>query len=151
MKHVELGIDIAAPSTDIWVLLTDPGRFPEWIKGIKDVQILSKGAYGIGTRYLVTAGGGKRTVKWTVEIAGLLPQRRIDFSYTGDVEGRGGWLIEALDLDGGDSYYRVTSFDEFAPPGRWLVKLLSRLWLDNAARSSRRESLQRLKEILEDE
>ena len=44
----------------------------------------------------------------------------------------------------------MTSFDEFAPPGGWFVKLLSRLWLDNAARSSRRESLQRLKEILED-
>ena len=63
-----------------------------------------------------------------------------------DAEGNGGWLIEPLEEESG---YRVTSFDEFAPPGGWLIKLLSRLWLDNAARSSRRESLENLKEMLE--
>ena len=77
MKRVEFGIDIAARSSDIWVLLTNPVRFPEWIKGIKDVQMLGKDAYGVGTRYRVTAGSGKRTVEWTVEITGLLPHRRI--------------------------------------------------------------------------
>ena len=148
MKRVELGIDIAATSCDIWTVLTTPRRFPEWIKDIQDVALLSSVEYGVGTRYIVTAGSGKRTVEWTVEITGLQPERRIDFAYSGDVEGKGGWVIEPLAKGG---TYRVTSFDEFAPPGGWLVKVLSRLVLDNAARSSRRESLQRLKEMLEDE
>lgn len=148
MKRVELGIDIDAPAGDIWAVLTDPCRFPEWIKGIQFVEILTEGAYGVGTRYRVTAGKAGRTIEWTVEITKLVPERRIEFMYSGDVEGNGGWLIDARVEGDGE---RVTSFDEFAAPGGWVVRLLSRFWLDNAARASRKESLQRLKETLEDE
>jgi uncharacterized membrane protein len=148
MKRVELAIDINAPVADVWAVLTDPNRFPEWITGIQSVEILTEGAYGLGTRYQVTAGAGDRTVEWTVEITGLESEQRIDFAYSGDVEGTGGWLIEAQ--EDGDGYW-VTSFDEFAPPGGWLVKFLSRFWIDNAARASRRESLERLKEVIEGE
>lgn len=148
MKRVELAIDIAASPGEIWAVLTDPAGFPEWIEGMQSVEILTEGDYGVGTRYRASAGSGQRTVEWTVEITGLEPERRIDFAYTGGVEGSGGWLIEPDD-DG--VRYWVTSFDEFAPPGGWLVKLLSKLWLDNAARAARRASLERLKEMLEGE
>ncbi len=87
-------------------------------------------------------------MEWTVEITDVEPEERIDFSYQGDVEGNGGWLIEPREDDEG---YWVTSIDEFAPPGSWLVKLLSRFWLDNAARAARRESLEQLKERVESE
>jgi uncharacterized membrane protein len=146
MKRVELAIDIAAPPGDIWAVLTNPAGFPAWITGMRSVEILTEGEYGVGTRYRVIAGTGDRAVEWTVEITGLEPERRIDYSYTGDVEGNGGWLIEP-DEDG--IRYWVTSFDEFAPPGGWLVKLLSKFWLDSANRPARRESLERLKEMLE--
>jgi uncharacterized membrane protein len=148
MKRVELAIDINAPVADIWAVLTDPRRFPEWITGIQSVETLTEGDYGVGTRYHVTAGAGDRAVEWTVEVTGLEPGQRIDFAYSGDVEGIGGWFIEAQEDDAG---YWVTSFDEFAPPGGWLVKFLSRFWIDNAARASRRESLERLKELIEGE
>lgn len=147
-KRVELAVDISAPPGAIWAVLTDPTGFPDWITGMQSVEMLTEGEYGVGTRYQVTAGTGSRTVEWTVEITGLGPERRIDYRYTGDVEGRGGWTIEP-DEDG--IRYWVTSWDEFAPPGGWLVKLLSRLWLDNAARAARRESLERLKQMLEAE
>jgi len=146
MKRVELAVDIEASARDIWTALTDPVGCPKWIKGIQSVQVLTGGEYGVGTRYHVTAGTGNRDVEWTVEITALEPERRIDFTYSGDVEGRGGWVIEPQEHGEG---YRVTSFDEFAPPGGWLIKLLSKFWLDNAARASRRESLERLKEIVE--
>jgi uncharacterized membrane protein len=146
MKRVELAIDIYAQAGQIWAILTDPEGFPAWIKGIQTVRLLTEGDYGVGTRYQVTAGSGTSTVGWTVEITGLDPEKRIEFSYSGDVEGFGGWLIEPL--DDGDGYW-VTSFDEFAPPGGWLVKLLSRFWVDNAARAARRESLEQLKALIE--
>lgn len=146
MKQVELAIDIDAPVDDIWAVLTDPVRFPEWITGIQSVEILTDGDYDVGTRYHVTAGTGDRAVEWTVEITGLEPEQRIDFRYAGDVEGNGGWWIEPREDDDG---YWVTSFDEFAPPGNWLVKFLSRFWLDNAARAARREALERLKHLAE--
>lgn len=148
MKRVELAVDIDASALDIWTILTNPAGFPEWIKGIQSAQVLTGGEYGVGTRYHVTAGTGNRSVEWTVEITALQPEHSIDFTYSGDVEGTGGWLIEPI--EGGESY-RVTSFDEFAPPGGWLIKLLSKFWLDNAARASRRESLKRLKEIVENQ
>jgi uncharacterized membrane protein len=110
------------------------------------VEILAGSDYGIGTRYHVTAGTGNRTVEWTVEITALETEHCIDFTYSGDVDGKGGWLIEPREDGEG---CRVSSFDEFAPPGGWLIKLLSRFWLDNAARASRRESLERLKDIVE--
>jgi uncharacterized membrane protein len=148
MKRVELSVDIDAPASGIWAVLTDPAGFPDWVTGIQSVEILTEGDYGVGTRYHVAAGTGDRTVEWTVEITELELQRRIDFSYAGDVEGTGGWLIEPLEEGGG---YCVTSFDEFAPPGGWLVKLLSKVWMDSAARVARRESLERLREMLEGE
>jgi uncharacterized membrane protein len=148
MKRVELAIDIYAPVSDIWVVLTDPAGFPDWITGMQAAEILTEGDYGVGTRYRVVAGTGDRTVEWVVEITGVEPERRIDFSYTGDVEGNGGWIIEPIE---GDDGYWVTSFDEFAPPGNWLVKFLSKFWIDNAARAARRESLETLKELVEEE
>lgn len=145
-KRVELAIDIQASPGDIWAVLTDPVGFTEWVRGMQSVEVLTAGEYGVGTRYHVIAGTGQRTIEWTVEITGLEPERRIDFSYSGAVEGNGGWLIEP-DKDG--VRYWVTSFDEFAPPGSRLMKLLSRFWLDNAARAARRESLERLKDMVE--
>jgi len=148
MKRVELSVDIEAPADKIWAVLTTPTEFPKWIKGMLSVALLTEGDYGVGTRYQVTAGRENRTVEWTVEIDALDPQRRIDYTYTGDVEGSGGWSLTPLEEGEG---YRVTSFDEFAPPGGWLIKLLSKLWLDNANRAARRESLEQLKEMLERE
>jgi uncharacterized membrane protein len=146
MKRVELAIDVYAPVAGIWAVLTDPAGFPEWITGIQSVELLTEGDYGVGTRYHVTAGSGNNAIEWTVEITGIELEQYINFSYSGDVEGTGGWLIEPREDDEG---YWVTSFDEFAPPGNWLVKLLSRFWLDNAARAARRESLECLKERVE--
>jgi uncharacterized membrane protein len=148
MKRVELAIDIVASAQRIWSILTDPPGFPDWITGVQSVEILTEEPYDVGTRYHVVAGRDDRVVEWTVEITDLEPARRIEFEYSGDVEGRGGWEIEPREDDPG---YWVTSFDEFAPPGGWLIKLLSKLWLDNAARASRRESLERLKELAEAE
>lgn len=146
MKRVELAIDVYAPAGQIWAVLTDPEGFPAWIQGLQTVRLLTEGDYAVGTRYHVTAGSETSSVEWTVEITGLDPEKRIEFSYYGDVEGRGGWLLEPL--DDADGYW-VTSFDEFAPPGGWLVKLLSRFWVDNAARAARRESLEQLKSLIE--
>jgi uncharacterized membrane protein len=149
MKRVDLSIDIDAPSSQIWAVLTDPPGFPKWIKGIQTVEMETKDPYDAGTRYHVTAGTGQRSIEWTVEITKVEPERRIDFDYTGDVEGHGGWLIESVEETDGSRVNRVTSFDEFEPPGGWLIKFLSRFWLDNAARSSRMESLERLKNMVE--
>jgi len=146
MKRVELSVDIEASADRIWAVLTTPTEFPKWIKGMRSVELLTEGGYGVGTRYTVTAGRENQTVEWTVEIDALDPQRRIDYTYTGDVEGSGGWSLTPLEQGKG---YRVTSFDEFAPPGGWLIKLLSKLWLDNANRAARRESLEQLKDMLE--
>ena len=156
MKRVELSVDIVAPAGKIWTALTTPVEFPKWIKGMLSVELLTEpvlpkgsvGDYGVGTRYQVTAGRENQTVEWTVEVNSLDPQRRIEYTYTGDVEGSGGWSLAPLEEGEG---YRVTSFDEFAPPGSWLIKLLSKLWLDNANRAARRESLEQLKEMLERE
>jgi uncharacterized membrane protein len=148
MKRVELFIDIDGEAEDIWTVLTDPAAFPEWIQGMQQVEVLTEGEYGVGTRYRAAAGSGERTIEWTVEVTAVVPEKSIDFSYTGAVEGNGGWRIEELEDDEG---CRVTSFDEFAPPGGWLVKLLSKLWFDNANRAARMESLERLKERVESE
>ncbi len=148
MKRVELFIDIDGEAEDIWGVLTDPTGYPEWIRGMQQVQVFTEGQYGVGTSYCATAGSGKRTMQWTIEVTAVEPEKSIDFSYTGDVEGIGGWRIEALEDDEG---YHVTSFDEFSPPGGWLIKLLSKLWFDNANRAARIESLERLKQRVEDE
>jgi uncharacterized membrane protein len=146
MKRVELAVDIDARADSIWDVLTKPAGFPDWISGMQSVELLTEGEYGVGTRYRVVAGRGDRTISWTVEITDLEPNRRIQYSYSGDVEGAGGWLIEPREEQTG---HWVTSFDEFVPPGGWLVKFLSKFWLDNAARADRRESLERLKEVVE--
>ncbi len=148
MKRIELSIDIDGEAQDIWAVLTNPALYPEWIRGMQWVEVLTEGQYGVGTSYRATAGTGERTMQWTIEVVAVEPEKSIDFSYTGDVEGIGGWRIEELDDDEG---CRVTSFDEFAPPGGWLIKLLSKLWFDNANRAARTESLERLKERVEDE
>jgi uncharacterized membrane protein len=146
MKRVELSIEIDADPADVWQVLTNPAGFPDWIRGMQSVEVLTQGEYGVGTRYCAVAGTGKHTLQWTVEITAVEPEKSIAFTYTGDVEGRGGWQIEVLDEA---DVCRVTSWDEFAPPGGWLVKLLSKFWLDNANRAARWQSLQRLKEWVE--
>lgn len=147
MTRVELSIDIDGAAEDIWAVITDPARFPNWIKGMQAVEVLTEGEYGVGTRFRSTAGTGERTVEWTTEVVAVEPEKSIDFTYTGVVDGEGGWLIEELPEDEG---CRVTSFDEFSPPGGFLVKLMSKMLPDNASRAARMESLERLKETVED-
>jgi uncharacterized protein YndB with AHSA1/START domain len=36
-----------APVEDVWKLLFDPGRFPEWWQGIETVEVASPGDYTI--------------------------------------------------------------------------------------------------------
>jgi hypothetical protein len=43
--------EIAAPSADVWAVITDVERFSEILRSVQDSQLLTEGAYDVGTRW----------------------------------------------------------------------------------------------------
>lgn len=81
---IERVIDIAAPPDQVWAVMTDVGRWPEWTASVKSVERLDRGPFGVGSRarirqprfpaavWTVTALEPGRSFEWQSPAPGLL-------------------------------------------------------------------------------
>lgn len=87
-RHVR----IARPAADVWALVGDPARLPEWFPGIV-------GAAVDGTSRIVTTGGGLPIPEEIVTNDPL--QRRFQYRITGPMFREHLSTLDVLDLDDG--------------------------------------------------
>lgn len=88
-KHeIQLDARMKASPTDVWAVLTDVKRYPEWMAHVKGVHVNGKGALKRGTLFRLTLEVGSHRVEDELEVALLEPP------------GRFGWIHKSGTFDG---------------------------------------------------
>lgn len=85
-------VRIARPATDVWALVGDPARLPEWFPGITDAVI-------DGTSRVITTGAGLPMPEEIVTLDHLL--RRFQYRITAPLFREHLCTLDVLDLDDG--------------------------------------------------
>lgn len=116
MKH-SLTFPVDAPADDVWAVLSDVERWPEWTPSMRVVERLDDGEFRVGSSARIKQPALPRVV-WTV--TEVVPGRSFTWeARSGGVHTKGVHTVEA---DGDAS--RVTLGIDQRGPMSWLVTLL---------------------------
>ncbi len=78
MHDVEVRRHVAAPVERVWAVATDLAGAPQVVRGIDAVEVLTPGAFGVGTRWRETRTMLGRSATEEMTVTAVEPQR----SYT---------------------------------------------------------------------
>lgn len=95
MDHIEKTIEIKAPPEEVWALLSDLERIPEWAKGYTEREVItSKQRTGVGTTtHEVGVAFGKPYEKDFI-ITEWVEKEKISFSSTSGWPWKGSWIMK---------------------------------------------------------
>ena len=97
MKSIRRSIAIDAPPGDVFELVDDPGRYPEFFVGITRWEPRSKKLRGVGARYRVLMQVGSIEAGGTVVVKRRKVNELIEWSYEQGIHQEGRWKLRELD------------------------------------------------------
>ena len=71
-------IEIARPVAEVFAYVTDPARLGEWQANTVEIEQLTDGPFGLGTRLREVHAAGSRRVEQVVEVSAYEANRRFD-------------------------------------------------------------------------
>ncbi len=77
MPKVESTRRIAATPAQVWPLLADAARWPEWMPGIQGSRVLGERREGVGRRQLLEVGYAGQRGEVELEVTAWEPERRM--------------------------------------------------------------------------
>ena len=148
--HVQIEAEINRPAADVWAMISDFTRLPEWLDEFLEVVQVSDGPVGEGTvfRYTLAPGPGERSS--TLTLVEWVPERRLAWdgpplmSRLGGARPRGS--LEVAPLSAGRSRF----VSRYEPELSGMLALMRRglgRWLTR----QRHKDTERLRGILEGE
>jgi len=147
MAPVDVTVDLAPPPHEVFKVLLDINRTPEWVTICRAVLSVDSGtpAPGWQCRQRYALHGAPFVVTWTVDE--LIADQHI--SWTGRGPARSTAIIaqDLKPLDGGGTRLRYRN--EFKAPGGPLGAAASRALMGDTAEHEARESLRRLAALLD--
>ncbi|AQA25222.1 polyketide cyclase / dehydrase and lipid transport family protein [Rhodococcus sp. MTM3W5.2] len=76
MPILEQSVLIARPASEVWDFLADPANWPSWESSMLEMEQVTDGPLGLGTRWRgVTRVLGKQ-IDWVAEFTEFDPRRR---------------------------------------------------------------------------
>lgn len=148
MKLVD-AIEIDAAVTDVWPLVADPARHPQWNEKARAVTRDRSGPVSLGEQFEMTyAMSGRENIS-RVEVTDLQPSERAEFSHTIDDGRRVQRVVERYELQSQRDGTQLTQTVDMSGAGiPWLLKPL--VWLITRIGKPQGETvLERLKRIAE--
>lgn len=91
--RVEASIEVPAPPSDVWPLVSDPTRLPHVIAALARWEIAGEIPEGLGARYRVLMQVGSAPVGGLVEIVEFDEPRDIAWTSITGVDHRGRWRL----------------------------------------------------------
>jgi uncharacterized protein YndB with AHSA1/START domain len=74
----EFDVEIDRPVAEVFAYVTDPAALPEWQTNTVEVEQLTDGPLGLGTRLREVHAAGRRRMEQVVEVSAYEPDRRFD-------------------------------------------------------------------------
>jgi hypothetical protein len=121
MDRVQVATEwrVDAPSEQVWNVLLDASRWPEWWRGFRAVERLADGDdRGIGMRLRQSWRSRlPYTLVFDLEITGIRRLERLEGRATGDVEGSATWTLQER------AGSTIVGFSLDVRPGHWWMRL----------------------------
>lgn len=149
-ETAERSRSIGASPAEVWAVVGDVRRMPDWSEELESVDVLAGDGRSIGSRFRGNNRDGERTWSMQCVIDAYEPERRLEF-HTEDGKGapRTRWWYRIEPSDGGTV---VTEGFERIAKLSWLQrKVEAKVLGDRAEHNSRNidESLRRLAALIE--
>ena len=147
MSQVHVQTEIRAPIERVWETIMDPDRLGEWVTIHRDVSNVSKKPLEIGATMdqSIHMRGVTFKVRWT--LATVTPPRTALWEGKGPAHSSARIRYELSEDGDGNTIFDYTN--DFKPPAGRLGALASRVVIGAASEREARNTLQRLKELLE--
>lgn len=129
-------IDIDAPTADVWRVVADYGRDPQWRTGVLSMVPSPPGPVTAGTTTVEELRLGGRLWRNEGEVTAVEPGRRFEWRTTSGAVARGSRSVEALGA--GRSRLRLELHVTPTGTSRLMIPVLGRMLRRNLARDVRR-------------
>jgi uncharacterized protein YndB with AHSA1/START domain len=110
---IRTGVEVDAPIDEVWAILADIERQPEWMIEMKAVRLLTPGPIGVGTRGEADVRIFGIGVSDPVEVVEFVPPFRFGIQHHGLFSGSGTITLDTLD---GGRRTRVEWAETLVPP-----------------------------------
>lgn len=122
-EHGTATIDIDASAEDLFDIVVDLERYPDWVRGMKQVEIHEVNDEGYPARATMTVDAGVKTFTYTLAYQFDPPNLLSWTSESGDIRQIDGSYAFAVNDDGGTTViYELTIDPGFRIPGIMLRK-----------------------------
>jgi uncharacterized protein YndB with AHSA1/START domain len=146
MAHIERQVDIARRPAEVFALLTDLDRLPEWASMVVGTRDVSHTPLRTGCTFRQTLRIMGRDLESEWRVSALDPPHHV--AYEAAAPG-GGTLTMRQTVAQGDAGSRVALEIDYELPGGWLGELLDRAVVEAQNEREADASLDRLKRLLE--
>lgn len=147
MSSVHVSISIEAPPKDVWDLIMDPKRLDEWVTIHRGVSNVSSDPTSEGAKMdqVMCMRGVKFKVHWT--LAEVSAPSAALWEGKGPAGSKASIRYRVSGEDGGPTKFDY--INDFSAPGGPLGSAASRIFVGGASEREAKESLSRLKKLLE--
>ena len=126
MKSVVRTIRIDRPPEEVFALVDDPARYPEFFKGMTRWESRSKRKRGVGARYRVLMKVGSIEAGGTVVVTERIENRRIGWEAEQGIRQEGRWELKPVE-DATEVSLEVTFDLSGGPIGALVERMAGRI------------------------
>jgi len=146
MAHIERSIFINAPIEKVFDYMAEPNTMLMWVHNLVDVKDRSEGPVGLGTTYReAMKGPGGIKMRSFMRISKYERPHKLDFEATG----AGMSLTFSHELQPKDNGTLVTEIGDYTLPGRFLGKVIDKLFMEKYIIGNIVHTLEKLKAVME--
>lgn len=138
---------VEAPREFVWSVLSDVDRQPEWMRDALDVQLVSPGPLGVGSRLRVPARILLFRATEEMEVTAFDPPKRFAVRHSGTFTGEGEFLL----IENEDEISTEVLWTEAIAPPLGSVGRLGMWMMEPVVRSQFDKDLRRLRRLCESE
>jgi uncharacterized protein YndB with AHSA1/START domain len=146
MRHVSASIGIRRPPAEVFAMLLDVDRLPDWATTVIATRDLSHQSLQIGCTFRQTVRLVGRQLESEWRVTEFEPPRRIAYAATSSEGGRLEMRQLVVPMDAGSE---VTFEIDYVLPGGFLGRLVDRTVAAGRAELEAERSLQNLRRLLE--
>jgi uncharacterized membrane protein len=142
--RVEERIRVAAPREEVWLIISDPSGYPQFMEGVSFGTVEGEPPVGMRARYTLRMDVGSAEVGGVVEVTEWEPPHELAWTSITGIQQRGRWILRECGEDETD----VTLRFSYQAPGGVLALIADRISAPMVRRNVRR-SLDGLKRLIE--